>query len=298
MSTVASFNRTPPGTHITTRGGPETFTRTVTNQNGARMSYVRMTLAACALALGAAHGAPAATLDSSNADAFSARFVMHGYSASLGPVASVSGAAPPAYYKGASLPSFGAVLHLPAAAVPVFGPAFYVDLGPLNDHVSGSTIGIDNYGSTANSKITSANLALNLDPLPPGQPVPVPPLQIAATGVQASASFNVVVPQLPSTSGAASFTSLSVSGSLVGDKTLTYAGTPPSNFVLYRSPQVTIVLNEQIVDASVVTCIVNHGCIVIPGGISVAAIHVSLTDAPVFGKLITGGFSLGEAAAQ
>jgi hypothetical protein len=46
-----------------------------------------------------------------------------------------------------------------------------------------------------------------------------------------------------------------------------------------------------------VTCVVGKGCTVIPGGIYVKAVHVALTKANIFGRIVSGDIFLGEAQA-
>jgi hypothetical protein len=47
----------------------------------------------------------------------------------------------------------------------------------------------------------------------------------------------------------ANFSELTITGTLVGDKRLTFSGTPPVNHVLFRNSEVAITLNEQIIVA-------------------------------------------------
>jgi hypothetical protein len=114
--------------------------------------------------------------------------------------------------------------------------------------------------------------------------------------VQASASYSVVVPRPSLVSGTASFGELTITGSLLEGKTLTYSGTPPANYTLFSNAEVSITLNE-VIEATTVTCVVGQGCTVIPGGIHVAAVHVALTNANIFGRNVSGDFFLGEAQA-
>jgi hypothetical protein len=97
-------------------------------------------------------------------------------------------------------------------------------------------------------------------------------------------------------SGTASFGELIITGSLVGGKTLTYSGTPPANYLLFSNAEVSITLNEQV--ATTVTCVVGQECTVIPDGIiHVEAVHIALTKADIFGRIVSGDFFLGEAQA-
>jgi hypothetical protein len=231
------------------------------------------------------------------ADALSARFTADGFVTTLPPVAPVKGSAPPPYNRQISLPAYDKILNIADRLAPP--PAFYINLMGITDHVMGSGIGIDNFSSEGDTKVASAALALNLNPPPPTATgiVPIVPLQITASGVQSSASFSDVVPQPPVVSGTTNFGALTIFGTLLGGKTLTFEGTPPPNHVLFSNAEVTITLNEQLIVATIVTCVVGQGCTVIPGGIYVKAVHVALSNANIFGRIVSGDIFLGEAQA-
>ncbi len=267
------------------------------------MSHVCRALAvpalACVLTLAVAHVARAqpAIMVSSTADALSASFTANGLGTVLPPVAPITGSAPPSYSKSVSLASYSKTLNIAYQSGAAVTPAFFVTMTGLTDHVSGSALGIDSYGASGNTSATAAELSLNLNPPPPSGPVPLPPLTIVAKGVTAGASYSVVVPEGPSVYGTATFTSLQVSGSLVGDRTLKYAGTPPANYVLFSSPQMTITLNHQIAVSDVV-CMPNGVCTVTPFSITEAAVFVTLANASIFGRLVSGSFALGDTVAD
>jgi hypothetical protein len=235
----------------------------------------------------------AGSLDASMADALSAQFTAQGFSTTLPALASVQGSAPPSYNKQDSLPGYNKILNI--AHKLESPPALYAHLTGIWDHVMGSGIGVDSHGSEGDTKIATAALSLNLNP-PPSTTMLVP-LQISATGVQASANYNVVVPRPALVSGTANFGDLTITGSLLGGNTLTYSGTPPANHILFSNDEVSITLNEQVIEATTVTCVVGQGCTIIPGGIYVAAVHVALTNANIFGRIVSGDFFLGEAQA-
>jgi len=236
------------------------------------------------------------SLDASMADALSARFTANGFLTTLPAVAPVQGSAQPSYNNQDSLPGYNKTLIIADKLEPP--PALYAYLTGVWDHVMGSGIGVDSYGSEGDTKIATAALSLNLNPPPPTTGiVPLVPLQMSASGVQASASYSVVVPRPSLVSGTASFGKLTITGSLLEGKTLTYSGTPPANYTLFSNAEVSITLNEQVIEATTVTCVVGQGCTVNPGGIHVAAVHVALTKADVFGRIVSGDFFLGEAQA-
>jgi hypothetical protein len=238
----------------------------------------------------------AASLDSSTADALSAGFTADGFLTTLPPVAQVHGSAPPAYNKQIVLPVYDKILNIANRLAPP--PELFVHLTGIDDHVMDSGIGIDNFSSEGDTKIATTALSLVFNPLPPtaGPPAQLL-LGVTATAVQASADYSVVVPQPPVVHATANFSELTITGALVGGKTLTFSGNPPVNHILFRNSDVTITLNEQIIVATTVTCVVPQGCTVTPGGIHVKALHIVLTNANIFGRIVSGDVFLGEAQA-
>lgn len=259
----------------------------------------RLSVPAIGAILVAFAGSPAiaGSLDSSRADALSGQFMDLHIVTNLPPVALVQGGAPPAYSKSVSRRSYDKVLDIanPSTQPPA---ALYSNLQGISDHVAGSGIGVDSYGSEGDSKIASASLSLNLDPPPPGaDAAPMVPLSIVATNIRASANYSVVVPQPPVATGSTSFGNLVVTGSLVDNKHLSFVGTPAPNTVLFSDANVTITLNQQLIVASTVTCVSSPGCTVSPERILVDAVHVTLNNASIFGRIVSGDFGLGEAQA-
>lgn len=257
---------------------------------------------ALAAALAAMNGHAAfaqGALDASRADAISARFLVGQFATTLPPVALAAGSAPPAYNKHAARASFDTILKIadgPSSAVPA---ALYVHLFGITDHASGNMIAVDGFGAQSETKIAAADMSLDLDPPPAGGTVaPLTPLRISATGIQASADYTVVVPQFRQAAASASFASLRIMGALVGGKTITYSGTPPANFTLFSTEAVTIILNQQIIEAAVGTCTVSKGCAITPGGILANAVHVELSNADIGGHLVSGSVSLGTVSAN
>jgi hypothetical protein len=236
------------------------------------------------------------SLDASMADALSAHFIVNGFSTTLPAVAPVQGSAPPSYDQRNSLLGYDKVQNIAHHQAPP--PALHARLTGVWNHVMGTGMGVDSHGSEADTQIATAALSLNLNPPPPTAAiVPLVPLQISATGVQASANYNVVVPRPAFVSGTASFDDLTITGSLLGGKTLTYRGMPPANYTLFSNAELTITLNEQVTVATLVTCVINQDCTVTPGGIHVRAVHVALTKADIFGRIVSGDVFLGEAQA-
>jgi hypothetical protein len=229
----------------------------------------------------------AGSLDASMADALSGRFVADGDLTALSAVVPTQGSAPPSYNHKDTLPDYAKVLNI--ARTPT---ALYAHLTGVWDHVMGSGFGVESHVSEGDASIATAALMLNLNPPPPT--ADIVPLLISATRVHASASYRVVS-RSTLVSGTASFGELIITGSLLRGTTLTYSGTPPENYLLFSNAEVSITLNEQV--ATTVTCVVGQECTVIPDGIHVEAVHVALTKADIFGRIVSGDFFLGEAQA-
>ncbi len=260
-------------------------------------SYIFMApLAAVAFAYGAM-GTASAAVDSSEADALVGQFTANGYVTKLSPVAQALGAAPPSFDEWNRVPSYKSNLSIVYDTQPGWQPTLISNISLITDHAAGSGIGVDSFGSEGDTRIDGASIALTVL-APPNEPISVePPLTITAKGLRASANYSVVVPQSAKVNGTASFTKLTISGPLVGGQVLTYEGTPPKDFVLYSSPEVKITLNQHMEEA-IITCVFPGGCKVIPTAFEVDAVAVTLTNADLYGKKISGGFSLGRAQAH
>lgn len=110
-------------------------------------------------------------------------------------------------------------------------------------------------------------------------------------------------PKHASVEGSASFGSLSITGSLVGSKTITYSGSAPANTVLYKSPTstvnqtpaVTITANKQIVDG-LISC--SPTCTFTPDSIEVHALDISLNNALILNRPVTGDIVLGNSSGR
>jgi hypothetical protein len=170
----------------------------------------------------------AGSLDASMAVALSGRFIADGYSTILPAVAPAQGTAPPSYNQKDALPDYAKVLNIGQKLTQP--AALYAHLTGVWDHVMGSGIGVDSHVSEGDTSIATAALMLNLNPPPPSAGiVPLVPLLISATGVHANASYRIVSGSTL-VSGTASFGELTITGSLLGGRTLTYNGMPPANY--------------------------------------------------------------------
>ncbi len=234
--------------------------------------------------------------ETSSADVLSASFVASGTTTFTPAVAPAGGFAPPAYNVENALPGYTNTLNIAGTSSPPI--ALYSQLTAIFDHASavGGLQGATSIAE-ADTAIGDVTLSLNLNPPPPA-PTTLP-LQITASSgpralqaVQGSVSFDGA---LATITGTASLGELKITGSLVGNQTLSYSGTPPADYVLFQNAEVTITLNEHGRLATPLFCTVTGGCPVLVGGIHVAAVHVQLTNATIFGRTVSGDIYLGEA---
>jgi hypothetical protein len=96
-----------------------------------------------------------------------------------------------------------------------------------------------------------------------------------------------------SVTGNASFGSLNLSGALLG-KTLTFSGDAAPNTVLFSSPTVTVTLDRQTVSDLISSGLTKT---LTPVGITTQAIDISLHDATLFGRSVSGDITIGQASA-
>lgn len=231
--------------------------------------------------------AQTAAAESSSAFDISAHFTSDGVMTGLGPVNPVSGRGSPNYSRSSTIGPYQKVVLITEGTGPV--PAFSVYGQTLKSHVAGG-FGVDTVSAEGDTLTSSLAASLNLYPPPPTSPVPQPSLQIISSKVQSSANYDQTLPMPATVSASATFTNLAISGSLVGNQTLKFSGTPPNNTVLYKSPSVTITLNRKIV-AGVISC--TPKCTFTPSVVFGTAIDVLLTNANVWGHPVSGEISIG-----
>ena len=217
-----------------------------------------------------------------------AHFRSGGVATKLGRIAFTQGSAPPAYSRSAAAASVSKTVAIVPDTTPT--PTLFVNATNVRSHVDSHGIEIDSVSAAGSAKLDSLGLSLNLNPLPPtagaGVPVPQPFLAVAATNVASDASFTRVFPSTDTATGSASFGSLTISGSLVGDKTLTFSGPAPKDTVLFQSPTVTITLDQQ-VEVGLITCSPDP-CRFIPENITTDAIDIELHNADLDGHTVSG----------
>jgi len=141
----------------------------------------------------------------------------------------------------------------------------------------------------ADTTIASAEVLLNL--LPPTGPTPPPLLKLTASGISNTLTDVQTLP-LPSVqTGITHFTTLTLTGSLVGGKTLTFTGDAPANTVLYDDQYLTVTLNQQIV-TGMIEC--TPTCTFVPLQMAANAIAIQMNKEPIAGKPANGNFFIGQ----
>jgi hypothetical protein len=242
----------------------------------------------------------AGSASSSSASAITARFTSEGISTGIGPIGFLRNSAPPAYDKTVSIHNTSKSV----AITPTYPtPTLFVSATGIKSHVASNGIQVDFVSAEGDSTLDSANLSLNLYPLPPKgslMPIPEPFLTLSVTKVSSTSSFNHVFPQFITPSGSTSIGSLVLSGSLINtNQPLEFKGNPDANFILFESPTVTVTLNKQTV-AELISCQVGQagGCNITPYNITTNAIHINLHNAEIEGHRVSGDISIGSSYAD
>jgi hypothetical protein len=121
----------------------------------------------------------------------------------------------------------------------------------------------------------------------------LPFLQITANKLQETGSYGQRTAG-STVSGVAAIGGLSVTGTLVANRTLKFSGAPTASKVLYQSPTVTVTLNRQF-STALISCTVGKkgGCVYTPYGVRTAALEVTLTDALIGERKISGTITVG-----
>jgi hypothetical protein len=207
---------------------------------------------------------------------------------SFGPVGQAAGAAPPAFHQTRRIAAFK---HSYGGDAP--NQAFLqIDATNLVNTANSPGLGVDAISTQATSDLGSANIVLTDNAL---KDVSILGLAVSATLIHSESDASFVFGQTQGyLGGSASFGSLKIGGALIG-KTLSFAGTPTANTILYQSASVTITLDKQTLSEFLPP----SGLAPIgPNRITTDAIDISLNHAHLFGTTISGNFTLGETSAS
>ena len=230
-------------------------------------------------------------LVSSSADSFAGSLDADGFTTTIGPFALVSGTAPPAYDDTSRIASFDHTYDLTPAEANTL--SLQMQASHMVNTADSAGIGVDEIGASGKADLGSANFLLTDSPNPM-LPLSILGLSVKATGIHSDLNSSFVFgPNEGSLSGDASFHSSTVTGALVGGKTLTFSGDAAPDTVLYKSSTVTITLDEQTL---LLPPAATSG--IIGPTITTDAIDIQLNHATFAGQTITGDFAIGQSSAS
>jgi hypothetical protein len=231
-------------------------------------------------------------LVSSSADSFSGALNADGLKTTIDPFALVSGVAPPAYDDTSRIGSFDHTYDLTSAEANTL--SLTMQATDMVNNAESPGIGVDEIGASGAADLGSASFVL-ADTPGPMQPLSKLGLSVEATGVHSGSDSSFVFgPNEGFISGDASFHLLTVTGALVGGKTLTFSGNAAPDTVLYKSSTVTITLDDQhlLLPPTAAT----SG--IIGPTITTDAVDIQLNHAKFAGQTITGNFDIGQSSAS
>ena len=266
--------------------------RLLAAKNSGRLQmHTRISLFSLVSCLGlfAAENASAA---SGSALGLTADFTIDGVSTTIAPVNELGSGTASTYDKTTSIGSYSKVLVLTADGGSL--PTLTIDTLAERTHLKGG-FGIDTDSALAAMSVASINLKLAPYTPPNSGVVAAPYLQITATKVSETASYNIIaiVPSRTTLLATGTIDTLTVTGPLVGGKTLTFSGSPKENTVLYQSPTVTITLNRRIRNG-LISC--SPKCVFTPYSVNATGIDITLNDAKLGTHTVSGDISIASGA--
>jgi hypothetical protein len=230
-----------------------------------------------------------AKLVSSSADSFSGSLSADGFTTTVAPFAPVSGSAPPAYDQTKTVAFFDHLYELIPSEVNDL--SLGVQIAHMFNAASSAGLGVDQIGANGTADFSSAHFLLT-DTVGTGPTVLG--LSVDATQVKNDSNSSFVFgPNRGFLDGDASFHSLTITGALVGGKTLTFSGDAKPDSVLYSSPTVTITLDEQ---RLLLPPAATGG--VIGPSITTDAIDIQFNGAKFLGNTISGHLDIGQSSAS
>jgi hypothetical protein len=232
--------------------------------------------------------AEAASAASASAIDLTADFTTDGIGTSIDPVNELDSGASSTYDKTKSIKSYSKVLVLTADGGSP--PALTIDTLAERSHIKGG-FGLDTDSAAAAASVASINLKLAPYTPPNSGVIAAPYLQITATKISETANYDLIaiVPSRTTVSSVGMIDTLTITGPLVGGKTLKFSGSPKENTILYQSPTVTITLNQKITDA-LISC--SPRCISSLYNANAAAIDVRLNNAKLGARKVSGNISI------
>ena len=225
---------------------------------------------------------------SSSADSLTGSLNADGFTTTVAPFAPVSGSAPPAYDQTKTVAFFDHLYELtPSESNDL---SLGVQATQMFNAASSAGLGVDEIGANGTADFSSAHFLLT-DTVGTGPTVLG--LSVEATGVHSDSNSSFVFPDRGFLAGDASFHSLTITGALLGGRTLTFSGDAKPDTVLYSSPTVTITLDEQ---RLLLPPTATGG--VIGPMISTDAIDIQFNGAKFLGNTISGHFDIGQSSAN
>jgi hypothetical protein len=220
-----------------------------------------------------------------SATVLSASFTTDGVNTVLDPVNRILSGPGSTYDKTLKMGVYHKELNLSADGA--IRPTLTVNAAGGSSHVKGA-FGVDTISAEGQAAVGGLRVLLAAHVLP-DVVQPAPYLQIMATRVQEAANYNFVAPSFTTVSGTSQFNALTITGSLVGGKTLKVTGAEKPNTVLYQSATVTITLNKKI-ETALISC--TPKCVVTPYSVSTAGIDVALNRAKLSGHTVSGNITI------
>ncbi len=186
----------------------------------------------------------------------------------------------------------GAYKKIAVVASGAMAPTLTIKADNFRSHVDGIQ-GKDGRDDDGEAAATGFSLIL-APPKGASAGVSSPPfLRITANKLQEIGSYSQRTGGT-TVSGVAAIGGLSVTGTLLANKTLTFSGAPVAGKMLYQSPTVTVILNRQF-STALISCTAGPkgGCVYTPYGIRTAALEVTLSDALIGERKISGTITIG-----
>ncbi len=238
---------------------------------------------------------PVKAAGNSNAGLLSAQLISNGHSFNLPVQARLSNARPAPYNQKLVIAAYNKNLYLSSGAQAL---KLSAAASGINEQIISNGITVDAIAATGNTNVAKLNLKLTVTDANNHETTL---LQIDVSKLQTSSSYDLVFPSFITTAGAASFGNITVSGQLIAGTSsapVSYSGSPDVNYPLYSSPDLTITLNNQLVELLISCTIGSVGCEDTPVSISTQAVNINFNNANIAGKLFTGQIVIGETRAE
>jgi hypothetical protein len=262
------------------------------------MGYDRLGIAALAaviLLLARPVGAePNESVDAASSSAFgmSAEFsVDGGGETGLAPVGFLGDAAPPAYNDSITVAKLDQQVVIATGSTSV--PALNVTASGITSTVSSPGIEIDSISATGKSKVDSVSMQL-MSEATVSDLADLVELSVTASNLTSSSTYDLIYPSTISASSRVNIGKLTISGPLIGGRTLTFSGDAAPGTILYQSATVTVTLNRR-VEAGIISC--GPTCLFTITDFTTAAVEIDFDNLKLDGDKISGSIVLAQSRA-